>query len=138
TIYSSLVSLNNTDEHYEGENKELNMNFNVELSSFADFILEQDESQKENLNSKISQQIISFISEGDAKHPVPNKQRDTPMFLERFNCKGIITIKILSTLNVIKVKYLHKMLHSRPQYTKTTQEIQHFIQNNINCSASKI
>ncbi|CAG8674914.1 21113_t:CDS:2 [Racocetra persica] len=115
TIYSSLISLNNTNEHYKGENEELNMKFNVELSSFTDFILE-DESQKENVNSKISQQIISYISDGD----------------------GIITIEILFTLNIIKVKYSHKMLHPRPQHTKTTQEIQHFIQHNINCSASEI
>ncbi|CAG8737657.1 6516_t:CDS:1, partial [Cetraspora pellucida] len=45
-IYDSLTSLNNTNEHYKGENEELNIDLNVELSSFIDFILENDELKK--------------------------------------------------------------------------------------------
>ncbi|CAG8800254.1 24690_t:CDS:2 [Cetraspora pellucida] len=64
-IYDSLTSLNNTNKHYKEENEELNVDLNVELSSFIDFILENDESKKENLDSSISQQVISFISDNN-------------------------------------------------------------------------
>ena len=33
TVYNFLTSLSNTDELYEGENTELNMSFDVELST---------------------------------------------------------------------------------------------------------
>ena len=39
TIYNSLISLNNTNELYEGEDVELNLNLDIELSSFLNFIL---------------------------------------------------------------------------------------------------
>src|ERR1043165_495339 len=39
TIYNSLISLNNTNELYEGEDLELNLNLDIELSSFLNFIL---------------------------------------------------------------------------------------------------
>ncbi|CAG8531291.1 3918_t:CDS:1, partial [Scutellospora calospora] len=49
----SLTSLNNTNEHYKEENQKLNLDFNIEILSFVNYILEQDESQKENIDSKI-------------------------------------------------------------------------------------
>lgn len=54
TIYNHLISLNNTNEHYEGENMELNLDIDIELSSFFDFILKKDESNKENLEVEVS------------------------------------------------------------------------------------
>ena len=118
--------MNNTNEFYEGENEELSMNFGIKLSSFLDFILEKDGSNKENYDFEVGCYIIAFISEGDgyswiyqrknqkkdsllllyycncrvelgkrqAKHPILDKQRNTPTFLERYNCEGIITIEI--------------------------------------------
>ena len=43
-----------------------------------------------------------------AKHPDLDKQRDTPMYLERYNCEGIINIEIFSNLNLIHIKYSSK------------------------------
>ena len=169
-VYNSLISLNNTNEFYEGENEELSMNFGIELSSFLDFISEKDGSNKENYDFEVGHYIIAFISEGDgysqiyqrknqkkdsllllyycncqvelrkrqAKHLILDKQRDTPTFLERYNCEGIITIEIFSKTDLITIKYSHKMLHPRPSHIKTSLEIRKFIQNNINYSASEI
>ncbi|CAG8598692.1 5064_t:CDS:2, partial [Cetraspora pellucida] len=125
TIYSSLVSLNNTDEHYEGENRELNMNFNVELSSFVDFILEQDESQKENVNFKISQQIIFFISEGDGyswtKELLEESHNKTKghLWLERIHSN----FKPLEKMNddIMKLKSCRTMSQTWKDFNNNTQ-----------------
>uniref|UniRef100_U9UP72 Uncharacterized protein n=1 Tax=Rhizophagus irregularis (strain DAOM 181602 / DAOM 197198 / MUCL 43194) TaxID=747089 RepID=U9UP72_RHIID len=53
TIYNHLISLNDTNELYEGENVELNLDLDIELSSFLDFISEKDESNKENLEIEV-------------------------------------------------------------------------------------
>ncbi|RGB30999.1 hypothetical protein C1646_764646 [Rhizophagus diaphanus] len=63
TVYNSLISLENVNEFYEGENGELNLTFNIELSSFYDIILEDNESNKENI--EYGHHIINSISEGD-------------------------------------------------------------------------
>ncbi|GBC35839.2 ATP-dependent DNA helicase PIF1 [Rhizophagus irregularis DAOM 181602=DAOM 197198] len=64
TIYNFLISLNNTNEFYEGENEKLNMSFYIELSSFLDFILEKDgSSNKENHEIEMAHHIITSISE---------------------------------------------------------------------------
>jgi hypothetical protein len=65
TIYNSLTSLKNVNEFYEGENEELSLTFNIELSSFHDAILENNESDKENIEHEIGHRIINSISEGD-------------------------------------------------------------------------
>ena len=133
-------------------------------------ILENNESNKENIEHEIGSHIIRFISEGDgyswiyhkknqkkdsflmvyycncrielgkrkAKHPDLDKQRDTPMYLERYNCEGIINIEIFTNLDLINVEYSHKMLHPRPNHVKTTLEIKNFIQDNLNYSVSEI
>ena len=64
-IYNSLTSLNNTNKLYEGENEELNINLNIELSSLLDNILEKDDKENQNLDFEIGRCIITFISEGD-------------------------------------------------------------------------
>ncbi|CAG8800648.1 19478_t:CDS:1, partial [Racocetra fulgida] len=51
-VYNSLTSLNNTDEFYEKENEELELEFNVELSSLLDAISDE-ELQKENIDFEI-------------------------------------------------------------------------------------
>ncbi|RGB22754.1 hypothetical protein C1646_775588 [Rhizophagus diaphanus] len=124
TVYNSLISLENVNEFYEGENGELNLTFNIELSSFYVTILEDNESNKENIEY--------------AKHPNLNKQRDTPAYLERYHCEGTINIEIFSNLGLISVEYSHKILHSRLRHVKATLEIKNFIQNNLNCSVSEI
>ncbi|CAG8812313.1 20666_t:CDS:2, partial [Cetraspora pellucida] len=140
-------SLNNTNEFYECENEGLDIIFYVELSSLHNNILENNESQKENIEFEIGRHIVSLISDGDgyswlgkrqAKHPELNKQRDTFAFLERYNCKGLINIEILSDLNLVKVKYSHKMLHTRPRHVSTTSEIKKFIQDNVDISVPEI
>ncbi|CAG8769938.1 27201_t:CDS:2, partial [Racocetra persica] len=80
-VYNSLTSLNNTDKFYEKENEELELEFNVELSSLLDAISDE-ELQKENIDFEIGCHIIAYISEEDAKHPELDKQRDTPTYLE--------------------------------------------------------
>jgi hypothetical protein len=60
-----LTSLKDINEFYEGENKELNLTFNVELSSFYDATLENNESNKENIEHEIGHHIINLISEGE-------------------------------------------------------------------------
>ncbi|GBC25681.2 ATP-dependent DNA helicase PIF1 [Rhizophagus irregularis DAOM 181602=DAOM 197198] len=169
-IYNSLTSLKNVNEFYEGENEELSLAFNIELSSFHDAILENNESDKENIEHEIGHRIINSISEDDgyswvyykkiqkensfhiiyycncrielgkrrAKYHDLDKQRDTPAYLERYHCEGIINIEIFSNLNLINVEYSHKMLHFRPKHVKTTLEIKNFIQDNLNCSVSEI
>src|SRR3954447_18272710 len=67
-----------------------------------------------------------------------DKQRDTLTFLEQYNCKGTIYIKIFSELSLITVEYFHKILHSQPSHIKTFLKIKKFIQDNINCSTSEI
>ena len=65
TVYNHLISLSHTNEHYEGENVELNLNLDIELSSFLNVILEKDESNKENLELEVGHHTITMISEGD-------------------------------------------------------------------------
>jgi hypothetical protein len=62
TIYNSLTSLKNVNEFYEGENEELSLTFNIELSSLHDAILENNESDKENIEHEIGHRIINSIS----------------------------------------------------------------------------
>jgi len=66
-VYNSLISLNNTNEFYKGENEEINMNLSIELLSFCDFILEKDELSNENHNFdfEIGCHIIASILEND-------------------------------------------------------------------------
>ncbi|CAG8789510.1 3316_t:CDS:1, partial [Racocetra fulgida] len=47
-VYNSLISLEETNEFYEGDNVELVISFDVELSSFINIILDED---KENFNN---------------------------------------------------------------------------------------
>ncbi|GBC36468.2 ATP-dependent DNA helicase PIF1 [Rhizophagus irregularis DAOM 181602=DAOM 197198] len=68
TIYYHLISLNDTNELYEGENVELNLDLDIELSSFLDFISEKDDLNKENLEIEVSNHVITLISEGDGIH----------------------------------------------------------------------
>ena len=65
TVYNSLISLENVNEFYEGENEELHLTFNIELLSFYDTILKDNKSNKENNEYEIGHHIINFISEGD-------------------------------------------------------------------------
>ncbi|RGB37632.1 hypothetical protein C1646_756707 [Rhizophagus diaphanus] len=65
TIYNSLTSLKNVNEFYEEENEELSPTFNIELSSLYDAILENNESDKENIEYEIGHRIINSILEGD-------------------------------------------------------------------------
>ena len=67
TVYNSLISLENVNEFYEGENEELHLTFNIELSSFYDIILKSNESNKENNEHDeiVHYDIINSISEGD-------------------------------------------------------------------------
>jgi hypothetical protein len=65
TLYTSLISLENVNEFYEGENEELNLTFNIELSSLHNVILENGGSNKENIEHEIGHYIINFISESD-------------------------------------------------------------------------
>ncbi|PKC01735.1 hypothetical protein RhiirA5_381496 [Rhizophagus irregularis] len=64
-VINSLTSLKNVNEFYEGENEELSLAFNIELSSFHDAILENNESDKENIEHEIGHRIINSISEDD-------------------------------------------------------------------------
>ncbi|CAG8754424.1 268_t:CDS:1, partial [Gigaspora rosea] len=66
------------------------------------------------------------------KHPNPESQRDTPTRIERYNCEGTVKIEVFASLNLIKIKYSHLMLHPRPIHIATSLEIQEFIKNNIN------
>src|SRR5688572_26884563 len=65
TIYNSLTSLNNTNEFYKGENEELNIKFNVELSFLLDSILEKDDKKNKNLDFEVEHCVITFISKGN-------------------------------------------------------------------------
>jgi len=62
TVYNSLTSLsNNTNELYEGENTELNMSFDIELSTLVNRILENNGNENiENINLEIGRFIISL------------------------------------------------------------------------------
>ena len=65
TIYNSLTSLGNTNEFYEGENTELSMSFDIELSTLVNVILENNGSENiENINCEIGCYIVSLILEG--------------------------------------------------------------------------
>ncbi|CAG8782237.1 3705_t:CDS:2, partial [Racocetra persica] len=127
TVYNFLISLNNTNDFYEEENKELYINFNIELLSFQDFLLEQKETNKENLNFEFE------LEKRQAKYPDLDKQRDTSTFLERYHCEETIKIEIFSKLDLIVVKYSYKMLYPRPSHIETSSKIKQFIKDNINC-----
>ncbi|EXX62072.1 hypothetical protein RirG_165060 [Rhizophagus irregularis DAOM 197198w] len=78
------------------------------------------------------------LGKWQVKHPILDKQRDTSTYLEQYHCEGTINIEILSKLDLIKVKYSHKMLHPRLRHVNTTYEIKRFIQDNLNCPVSEI
>ncbi|CAG8815371.1 12194_t:CDS:1, partial [Gigaspora margarita] len=63
--YNSLISFKNIDEFCENDNKELTINFNIELSSIIDVILNKDNEnfieQDKKLYLEIIQHIIKFI-----------------------------------------------------------------------------
>ena len=86
-VYSSLISLKNVNELYEGENEELNLILNIELSSFHDAILEENESNKENLEAEIGQHIITFISEDGGYSWVKNQNKDSFNIIYYCNCR---------------------------------------------------
>ncbi|CAG8794726.1 16169_t:CDS:1 [Cetraspora pellucida] len=66
------------------------------------------------------------------KHPNPEVYRDTPIWIEQYNCEGVIKIEILVSLNLINVEYSHLILHLCPIHLETTPEIREFIKSNIN------
>jgi hypothetical protein len=77
-----LISLNDTNEHYEVENVELNLDLDIELSSFLDFILEKKESNEENLEIEVSNHVITLISEGDGYSWIyRNKNQKKTLFI---------------------------------------------------------
>ncbi|RIB21847.1 hypothetical protein C2G38_2175478 [Gigaspora rosea] len=69
-VYNLLISLENTNEFYENDNVELAINFDFELISFTNNIL--DGNNKENFNDnkklylEIACYIAKFIEEGDS------------------------------------------------------------------------
>ncbi|RGB27171.1 hypothetical protein C1646_769487, partial [Rhizophagus diaphanus] len=53
-----------TNEFYEGENTELSMSFDIELSTLVNVILENNGGENiENVNCEIGRYIVSLISE---------------------------------------------------------------------------
>ncbi|PKK58462.1 hypothetical protein RhiirC2_796258 [Rhizophagus irregularis] len=54
TIYNHLISLNDTNELYEGENVELNLDLDIELSSFLDFFQKKMSQIKKTLKLKLA------------------------------------------------------------------------------------
>ncbi|CAG8474707.1 8276_t:CDS:2 [Cetraspora pellucida] len=58
-------SRDNTDEFYEYENQRLDLMFHVELLSLHNIILEDKESQKENIEFKIDYHIVFLVSDED-------------------------------------------------------------------------
>ncbi|CAG8841232.1 24049_t:CDS:2, partial [Racocetra persica] len=114
-------------------NEELELEFNVKLSSLLDAI-SNEKLQKENIDFEIGRRIIAYISEGDGY----SWQRDTPTYLERYNCEGIVNIEIFSTWDLIKIIYSHKALHPQPRHVATTLEVKTFIKDNIEFPVSEI
>ncbi|RIA88318.1 hypothetical protein C1645_826525 [Glomus cerebriforme] len=68
TVYNSLISLENVNKFYEEENEELHLIFNIELSSFYDAILEDNESNKENNEHEIGHHIIKDFKKEWKQH----------------------------------------------------------------------
>ncbi|POG59376.1 hypothetical protein GLOIN_2v1789188 [Rhizophagus irregularis DAOM 181602=DAOM 197198] len=138
TIYNHLISLNDTNELYEGENVELNLDLDIELSSFLDFISEKDESNKENLEIEVSNHVITLISEGDGYSWVyrnKNQKKDSLHILYYCNCR----------IELGKWQVKHPILDKQRDtstylelHVNTTYEIKRFIQDNLNCPVSEI
>ncbi|KAF0537199.1 ATP-dependent DNA helicase pif1 [Gigaspora margarita] len=69
-VYNLLISLENTNEFYEDDNVELAIEFNIELSSFINTILDRNNKKNFNNNEKlyleIARRIAKFIEERDS------------------------------------------------------------------------
>ncbi|CAG8854820.1 29225_t:CDS:2, partial [Gigaspora margarita] len=118
-IYNSLISLENINKFYENDDVELAIDFDIELSSIIDIILNEDNKnliEDKKLYLEVAQCIIKFIEEGDGY----SKTSRT------------IKIEVFSSLNLVKVKCSYLMLHLRPIHVVTSSEICEFIRNNIN------
>ncbi|RIB02909.1 hypothetical protein C2G38_2226505 [Gigaspora rosea] len=128
-VYNSLTSLEDTNDFYEDNNVELVISFDVELSFLFTTILDENKenfNDNENLYLEVASCTAKFIKNGDEVH------RDTPIRIEQYNCEGVIKIKILVFLNIIKIDCSHLILHPRPIHVATTLEVQEFIRNSIN------
>ncbi|CAG8727109.1 2803_t:CDS:1, partial [Racocetra persica] len=67
-IYKSLTSLENINKFYENDDVELAIDFDIELSSIINNILNEDNEnfiEDEKLYLEVVQHIIKFIEEGD-------------------------------------------------------------------------
>ncbi|GBB90875.1 hypothetical protein RclHR1_00180013 [Rhizophagus clarus] len=91
TIYNSLTSLSNNNELYEGENTELSMSFDIELSTLVNAILENNGSENiENINSEIGRYIVSLILEGDGYmwvYHIRSEKKDSLLLTYYCNCR---------------------------------------------------
>ncbi|CAG8486447.1 24256_t:CDS:2, partial [Gigaspora margarita] len=104
-VYNSLISLNNTNDFYERENEAL-----------------------KNLDFEIGRRIIASISEGDgyswvyrdkklgkrqAKHPILEKQRDTPPFLDHVETSLEIKKFIKDNIYCSPAKICHQICENQ-------------------------
>lgn len=92
TVYNSLTSLSNTNEVYEGENIELNMRFNVNLSTLlVNVILENNGSENiENINCEIGRDGYIWV------YHIKNQKKNSLQLL-----KIMIIILLKVTMNSI-------------------------------------
>src|SRR2546429_8091564 len=116
TVYNSLTSLSNTNEVYEGEN-ELNMSFDVELSTLINVISENNGSENiENVNFEVGRHIIFLISEGDGyiwTYHDKNQKKDSLLLIYYCNCRIDLEKKINKASIIRQAKryfYLFKLL----------------------------
>ena len=63
TIYNHLIPLSNTNEHYEGENVELNLNLDIELSSFLNHQIQSVSLIQDSINENKDNYIIESDNE---------------------------------------------------------------------------
>ncbi|CAG8798868.1 25715_t:CDS:2, partial [Racocetra persica] len=108
------------DDDFEGQAR-FQLEFNINSESIDEVLINADQDR----NLCIANLVINEISNGDVDDI--SKQRSTEAFIERYNCKGVVVIKVNSKNNIIFVKMSHDLLHPRPEKFNVTTEIKDYI-----------
>ncbi|CAB4410551.1 unnamed protein product [Rhizophagus irregularis] len=101
---------------------------------------------KNSYTSKKASDILTFRYKCSqckslAKRPRKNesieKQRDR-IPIERFNCNGLIKIKLKMGTNIASVNLQHSIIHKRPERFDVNEDIKEEIRKNIHLTPSDI
>jgi hypothetical protein len=157
-LFEKILEID-TNEYLENDLISIDFNCNISIDMMgddpkkiskmiADLLGESDGYYyiyKDSYISKKAPDIFTFqykcsqchsLAKRPRKHESIENQRDR-IPIDRFNCNGLIKIKLKMGINIASVHLQHSMIHKRPERFGVNESIKEEIRKNIHFSPSK-